>query len=523
MSLASRKRGLAAALAAAALSACDAGPPSPTVAPDAGLGADRLVAFEVSGVLTAKPGEDVRVGVLAAPSVRFVDVSLQGEYGDASLDAERLVPRDGRASFVLHAPSQPSLFSLHAKTDTGGAARLDVAVSRAGFARVRAVPSYRGSRPVNALVASAFLKATCRDLSAMKPVPDGAPLATGPLGQTLDLDNVPAGGRVSVAVRAGQYAFGCQDVSELPAGGSRDVPIELFDRALDLSAASLKVRVTFEPQPNEAVAWNERQSGAADLALAKFSPLGTAQDESARLLDAMADASAQATLFGQARAQGAWDGKVQAHLAQRPPSLRARAQGWLAASLPSTLGDLTLHLASGPGPEEATLGLLRVGAADAQVAGYVAPSPFLWKADGAEDAVRLEGSLRFSPSALACAMADEDAAAKIPGAKDVPTALALAVDCASLGQALGGYGSCGATCMEQLCGKALGALWAKAREATAQQPSELRINLGTKVEVGENAEPVSFAGAWLGEVRPFSGSSFGMRGSARGATGTVPK
>jgi hypothetical protein len=518
------RRGLPTALVLAALAACNDGAPAQPPLPEAGL-RGQLVAFEVSGVLTAKPGESVRIGLLAAPEVRSIAVSLQGEYDDASLDAERLVPKDGRASFLLHAPSQPSTFSVLAKTDSGSTARLDVAVSRAGFAKVRVLPSYKGTRALDTLVASAFLKATCKDLAAMKPVPDGAPLVTGPLGQPLDLDNVPAGGRVAVAVRAGQYAFGCDDVLELPTGGSRDVPVELFDRPVDLAKTDLEARFTFEPQPSELTAWNDLLTSASNLALAAFSPVGTTQDEAARLLDAMSDASGQTAAFGFARTQGAWDGKVKTHLAQRPPSLRVRAEAWLSAGLPSTLGDLVVHLASGPGPQQATLALVTLGAADAKTAGYAAPLPFLWAADGAEDAVRLEGSLQIAPSALACATADVDAAAKVPGAKDVPTALSLAVDCPALATTLGGFGACTGSCMEQLCGKALGSLWAKGRDASsaAQQMAALRVNLGTKVTVGESAEPTAFSGAWVGDVKPGSGPSFGMRGSAKGATGMVPK
>ncbi|HEX7601597.1 MAG TPA: hypothetical protein VF316_08330, partial [Polyangiaceae bacterium] len=212
MSLACRRLLLPAVLVVLSAACSGAGSGAAPVGGDAQAAA---LSFDVDGgVLTATPSQEVKVGILSHGTIGSVTLSLDGDYADASLDrATTTVDGSGDGEFVLRAPSVPATFSVVAVA-SGVKARLDVAVSRDGFATVRVTPDYKGKRPVPIVAASVFLQTTCADLAKLPPK-DGAPLVVGTPAETLVLPKVPAGAAVAVSVRIAHYASGCVDLDAL--------------------------------------------------------------------------------------------------------------------------------------------------------------------------------------------------------------------------------------------------------------------------------------------------------------------
>jgi len=511
------RRLLAGAGAAGWLLACNAGT-VPQNTGDGGVAAGSL-RFDMDGVLTLTPGQSVTVGLTAGAEITDVTLSLEGDYGDASIDANRVQLSGGRGSFELRAPKTPSTFALRATSAKPAAnARLDVAVGRDGFGTVRVTASYKGGRPAQQAWGSAFLKSSCKDLAKGTPK-DGAPLVAGAIGVPFDLKSVPAGGNVAVSVRLGHYSVGCADVADLPPNGTRDVSVDVYDLPLAVDAVDLEARLTFTPDTTEQAAWDGRMDAASQLVIGKVAPIGTPQDDATRLLDAMATV-AQNPAFGQARS-GGWDGKTATWLSQRP-SVRTTVLGWLSAGKASTLADVLFHIGPGPADQQASLALA------VKDSGLTIEVPFSLATD-ADDTLRLEGPIAVAPTAVVAHAADARAAADVAQATDVPSALAIKVDCAGLAQALlngqtYAYGACNAGCLEQLCSGGWAAIWKGAREASSKagDTSTVVVNASGKATVGDAAEPAALSGAWVGQVKGGASSPSTLHGALKAAKGQAP-
>ncbi len=492
----------------------------PLPAPDAG--AAGTVSFDEQGVLTAKPGEIVPIGITASAGVQAVQLTLLGDYADAALDRNQAATKDGHASVTLHAPTQAATFSIVAVAGVA-AARLDVSVSNNGFVTLRVTPTYGGSRPVAVVAASTFLAKVCSDLSG-KTVTDGAPLVPVSGLEPLVIDKVPADGHVAVQVRIGHYAVGCVDLDSLVPDTTRDVAVKVVDLPLDLASTDLETLLTFTPAPADKAAWLAVASSASDSVLASFLP--SQQQESAVLLDAMAAAAGNdASAFTAARQQNGWDTTVGAHLGAHLPTIHDRVATWLADGLPSTLGNLTAHLVTGQNKGEALLSLYNLGPMDAADAGVTAPAPFAWQGD-TEDVVHLQGGIAITPSRMVGAAADIRAHIDAPSAQGVPDALATLIDCDVLGKSLAGngyaYGQCDASCVSGLCSDGLASRWSSAVAVSQQDSMKVAITASAPVTVGEYAEPDAFAGTWVGQVTAPNVPSFASKGAAKANHGTLP-
>ena len=479
------------------------------------------LSFDVDGgVLTASPKEEVKVRIRSHGTIGSVTLSLDGDYADASLDRSTTkLDGGGDGEFVLRAPSIPATFSVVAVA-SGVKARLDVSVSRDGFATIRVSPDYQGKRPVPIVAASVFLQTTCADLAKLPPK-DGAPLVVGTASETLVLPKVPAGARVAVSVRIAHYASGCVDLEALTPNGTKDTTVKLFDRPLAVEAANLASTFTFTPEPPDKASWNAMLSSADAQLLNAFFP----DQEAKRLLDAMADATpspAEKTAFTTKRTQQGWDSTATSWLSQRLPSMHARAAAWSAASLPTILGDLT-GLLSGTPDQKALFAPATFGPLDAVKAGISVAAPFSLTAD-TDDTLHLHGIVVLLPTRLVAAAADRRAVVDFPAAKGVDSALDLAIDCAALGAALanGGYvyPTCDGSCAASLCRAGITAQWRGAADLSGKLGGSVLLDVTASASsaVGDDAEPISFNGAWVGQFTGTSMTAFAGKGAVKGYT-----
>ena len=518
MSLACRRLLLPAVLAVLS-AACAGESASPPVA--GGDAQAAALSFDVDGgVLTAAPSEEVKVRIRSHGIIGSVTLSLDGDYADASLDrGTAKLDGGGDGEFVLRAPSVPATFSVVAVA-SGVKARLDVAVSRDGFATIRVSPSYQGKRPVTIVAASAFLQTTCADLAKLPPK-DGAPLVVGTASETLVLPKVPAGARVAVSVRIAHYASGCVDLEALTPNETKDTTVKLFDRPLATDAANLASTFTFAPDPPDKASWNAVLAAAQTEVMNTFFP----DLEAKRLLDAMADAApspAEKSAFNAKRTQQSWDSATTTWLSQHAPSMHSRAVTWSSASLPTILGDLVGPLVGAP-DQKAVFTPSTLGTLDAVKAGISAAAPFSLTAD-TDDTLHLHGILVFLPTRLVAAGADRRAIVDFPAAKGVDSALDLAVDCAGLGNALanGGYvySTCDGSCAAALCRTAITAQWSGAADLSSKLGGSVLLDVTASASSagGEDAEPVSFDGAWVGQFTGTSMTAFACKGTVKGYT-----
>jgi hypothetical protein len=490
----------------------------------------QAVRFEVEGVLTVAPGQIIDVKILTPEASPKVSVGLEGDYLDGSVGASEIVPAEGVATVSLHAPTSPTTFSMRAKLDGSNDARLDVSVSASGFGTLRIASRYTGRRSATFVVGSVFVKGSCPEL-ALAPLKDGAPKISGPIETPLVIPSVPAGTRVAVSIRVGHYASGCLDIDALVPGVTRDVAVDVFDRALALDRTNLQTILTMEPEAADRQMWDAMLDTASAKALSAFAD---GAPESTLLLDAMqASAPSQATAdFAASRTQGNYETKTSAWLTAHPPTLRARATAWATAAKPDAFGNLGFHIDPGKSAGLAEITLQTFGVLAANEAGVTTRVPFGWTADAKtttlDDTVHLSGSVYVSPTALVTYAADRRAASEVPGATGVPSALATQIDCAGLATALVGagvsYPGCSVTCTAILCSAGLAEMWTRAHEASAAslEVTQIGLTASARVEVGDYAEPVAFTGAWVGQVSAPGNKSFALKGVAKAAFGTTP-
>lgn len=474
-------------------------PPAPSAA---------LIRFEQEGTITLAPGESRSIHVFASPptsyDVRFAligDDALDGWIENAAVKADA----DGMATMALHAPNQPTTFHLRASIvlsngDAGPSAETSVAVSAQGFGAVRVLPQYTGKRVVETWTASVVARTTCADLAMILPgEPDGALVAKAAFGKTPLVLNAPVGPNLAVAVRAGHYAWGCADTTDLKADGTLDVKVMIVDKPIELGATDLDLALTYEP---DAANYGALIGGASELLRDAFLPKGTA--EAALVLTAMGAATPvdQAALFDAARAAQAWDDLAAAHFSGLAMSLREREASWIAASLPLLTPEIKAHLAGkADAPGVAALSVLTIGGIDATDAGVPAVSPFSWTADPA-DTLILGGTVLWQPSRFVGAAALAGAKIEQPAAQTMADALAQAADCPGLAAQLSGFGSCDLGCLEALCKKALDDRWSHGLAASADAGliGHLTVTASGPAQIDDTAKPRGFKGLWLGTV-----------------------
>lgn len=464
-------------------------------------GPSASIAFTQQGTLTLHPGELATLRVTTSPPGPYeVSFYLVGNALDATLDRTTVVAAsDGSAEVTLRAPNHGTTFSVRAVLKDGPSVEAVVAVSDEGFGTLRVRASYAGKRPVESWIASAVAGVTCADLAPTLPAdPEGGIVASAAPDEVLLVPAVPVGPKVAVAVRAGHAMWGCSDAAGLVAGSETEVTVKIFDKPIELDAASLAFSLGWEPAPEPMA---ELLGSSTAQLLDAMWPEG--ESESARALDALvaslpADAVADGTA---AVVSGTWTDVAAVHWAAASLALRDTTGAWaesgLGASSPEITGRLQ-GLPAAPGKAAVTIeSFLGVSPADA---GIPAEHLLAWSAD-AEDKVLLTGALFWLPSRYVGAAVAVAAKAET-GAPSVPQALAQVVDCDALATSLGALPTCDVACVASACESGLASLWAAGRSASAEALSVGTLNLaaGGAATVGDAAEPLGWSGPWVGTL-----------------------
>ncbi len=148
--------------------------------------------------------------------------------------------------------------------------------------------------------------------------------------------------------------------------------------------------------------------------------------------------------------------------------------------------------------------------------------------------MHLSGAIDLASTPLVAHEADAHAAPTVTGAIDVPSAIALGIDCAGLASSLVGsgvsYGACDAACTADLCGTALATAWNVTATATAGGTDlvTMTITASAPADVGDRAEPAYVQGGWLGNVSgagvatPFSVSGSFLATEVPGSVAPLP-
>ncbi len=509
MFFASRRRAFAAAvLTALALGAgagCDEEAASPShVHTPAPSGA--ALSFDGTSTLTLAPGATHALSITATPAAAYsVRFTLLGDALDAFLDQSNVTADGGgHAAVTLHAPSKAATFHVRATLvdeagTAGPSAEIAVAVSADGFGVLSIQPTYLGHRQVDTWTATVVAGSSCAEVTPTLPEdPPGGLVASAPAGEAIAVSGAPVGPPLAVVVRAGHYAFGCTDASGLSSGGKLSVTVPVVDRPLDLSTAELSVKLSFAPDPDD---YTALVADAAEALGEAFIPQGS--KEGAVILNAMQAqvAASEVSDFTQQRIDGGWDAISTAHFAALDVPLRARCEAWAMAGMLLQDSSFVVKVSPGSGAGEGQVTVVRFGSMSAYAAGASASGMFAWSAE-ADDSVQLGGGITFQPTRFAGASCLEPAQADVPAATSASDALATLADCPGLAAELGSFGSCGTACVEGLCRSAIADRWSRAvgSSASAGKLGTLTVAAAASATAGDEAEPVSLSGHWLGKI-----------------------
>jgi hypothetical protein len=458
--------------------------------------------FDYIGMLTVGLREEHTLKVVVdPPQHQEVNFVLLGDPLDATLDHAVVVTNDeGRASVTLRTPNQSTKFYVRTWIMQGPADELNVAAVGDGFAPVEIVPIYKGDRLITDWTASIVTRATCADVSPLLPNEvNGAIPGHGFVGDPLIVEKVPVGPTLAVTVRAGEFAWGCTDAHDLVVGQTMKVKVNVIDKPIDVGATNLDVTFNLEPDPGAYAALLQSTSALMSEA---FVPKGF--DPGTALLDAIASRVPESMMstFADARMLGGWDTVVTNHLGLQPVSVHDALQAWLLTGLvdePSQFQATLKALPSVPG--SATLSPLRLGS----VAAHDAGMPGMHLVDltlDAGDVMHLGGGLYWLPSRYIGAVMTQKALQLMPDATTMADVLSALAACDVLGQTLGGFDTCDASCLAGLCHEALADRWEHALDASAYADGIGRINIAAAVTttVDNTAVPTSFQGSWLGSI-----------------------
>ncbi len=480
-----------------------------------------VVQFDTVGPVTAVPTQAIPLSLTVTGADTALTLWLEGDYADGSLSQGSLDTKRSHANLVLQTPSEPTTFTVHARTASGSEAHLQIKVASHGFSTITLLPGYAGKRAVGVVTGSVFLQTTCAELGGAA-LHDGLSVTNVSLGEPLQIAGIPAGPRVSILLRMAHYARGCVDIERLaPAVTTNLETVTLSDLPLDLGAAALDIHFTFEPLESDAASYSTVLGSGGLRAADAFFPVGTPQAnaEATTLLGAMSSEVpiAERPMFDANRNQGGWDGALASWLSTRQPSLRSRTLGWLTSAKAEALAPFYGRLTATPEAGKATIlpfawGAVGLGAP----AGVRIKQPFAWTATP-DDTVHLSGSFEFLPTAFLTHAADRYASLDLPAA-DVPAALSQVVECGALATSLVGngtsYSGCGAACTARLCASALATRWRAAELAStvANDVVAVVINASGGASSNDDAKLLDFHGSWVGNVISSTGSS-GMKGT----------
>ncbi len=499
--------------------------------------------FEMQPALAARQSVLLKVRALPAKTyqVSFALPSSEGDPLDAVLDrAASSTDENGIGSVLLTAPSSPTTFEVRA-TVLNRTATVSLTVEDRGLVTLQVSPSYPSAlRDITTWVATAHAGKTCADVPGIPP-PDGelkAPLA--PKDAAPVIARAPAGTQLAVTLRSGHFAGGCTSVDMLPPGpvdSFQQVKVTVLNRPIDLSVSSLGFVLDVEPGEQT---WSTTLTAAGTEMQAALR--GSSADDAGALLDAMRQASGDAAQsFQNARDDEAWDALLRSRWGQNSANkLRDLVGSWLSAgrqrfaAAEHPFSGTLLPLADAPADSETSSALLtmqHVAGIDAAHAGFVDGARASWSAS-ADDTIVLDTDLYFARTRLAAALAE--AAALSPAAdaetevQDAGGALALALDCESIGGALAGagadealaYPSCDAECLAEACVSAAQALWQRGADASGVDYSRLSITATGSANVDDVAAVTGLAGSWLGQLRDGKGT-LATRGAITAAAAPI--
>lgn len=458
------------------------------------------IVYEGESPLTLAPGERASLSFSVRPkdgaSVRF---ALVGDFGDASLDADRKPSTsDGEVSVELFAPSSSRTFLVRASLDSGAFAEVPISVSGLGFGSIEVVPVYSGSRSIHRWTATVATGTTCAELVG-NPPPDG-PLvseATPPSHPTVHA--APVGPALVVTVRAGHFAGGCLDVKDLVVFEQKRVTIPLDDRPLDLSEAELSVRLSFGDE--------DRLGKLAFFDEATERLKGAFVEEGAEgLLDRMRQALPEGTGpgFDTAREIGHFDALLDAFLDQRGTTPRGLLVSWIEE------GRQGLDFASGlegwlrangtkdQGLLEPSL-LLGVGS------GSISPATVSFSATPG-DRIQFGGTTTFSEPALLLGAVAQRVIDEPWGAPHLGEPLAKALSCEEVGELLAGghpVQGCADGCLIAACEQALARYWEEglSKAGPFEAETTLSFTVTGVAEIDDHARISGFSGGWVGGLQ----------------------
>jgi hypothetical protein len=493
--------------------------PAPSSGADAGASPISALRFDVAGgLLCANDAGAAAICVPTSKAITFglagipgtvVDLSLSGDYADAALSAQQVTLSETVTQMTLASSSTTSSFLIVARVGRPGeqeSVALHVTVTTSGLhATIDASPVYAGLRPATTFYAAGFELSTCAELTANAPDASTVAWTSGPNGVAIGVGAL-AVERVAVQMRLGHYAFGCADVAPLAPGTTTAILVEIYDVPMALSLTNLSAGFSFTPDATASSGWAMTMQAAVARIEGAF--FGSTTPDGTALLDAMragiATSGAQAQ-FDLKRQQGGWDTLAATWLSTRGATISARADTWLTAATTDGIGPLGATIGNGTTNGTAPVSVATFGSLTSEAAGITQPSSFKWTAD-ANDTVHLSGEIDLTSTPLVGHEADGHAASSASGATDVPSAIALGIDCTGLASSLVGtgvsYGTCNAACTTTLCGTALATAW-KSAIAAAPGGADVvatTITASAQAKVGDLAEPAYVEGGWLGVV-----------------------
>ncbi len=468
------------------------------------------------------PGQARTIRVQASPpGIYRVRFTLLGDALDASLSQSDVdTDPEGAAEVILTAPTTApgTTFTVRAAVNTEVSDLLTVTVNPDGSARVQVEPHYNGHRNVTTWVASIHPGEKCADLSGT--LTDGSPAAQTPAAEQPFLANVPVGAPVAVTVRAGHFAVGCTDVTDLKANQVNPVAVDVYDLPLRLDTP-FSVELTAS---SVAPSWRDTLAPVLDLEAVKAAVLGQAQNDAGALLDAMQklapvpEPSTTIKAFATARNDGNWDAQLAypptppvgtVYKAVTDTALRTPIERWLGRA-PDRI-DATASLVArieptDPGSARMTPSAL-AGVSGTDADHGLGSATVAWSADP-DDTLLLGARLTWTPAKLLARLAEAEATAET-GAPGAALALSLVVDCSSVARMLLAagaerdrisFGSCDQQCTADLCAGALAALWHTAIDALPATSAVIDISATAKTTADDEARPRSCQGSWRGTV-----------------------
>jgi hypothetical protein len=461
------------------------------------------IGFQVGGELILRAGQTASIRIQVQPPGEYdVRFALLGETRDAFLSRDvTKTDASGLADTSLTVLAASSSFGVRAAA--GAASKmLHIVTLEASEGSLIVTPQYEGNRAHPAWTASVHVNQTCAGLQGI-PFPDGSIIVTA-IGDSVRVGGIPADVPLAAVVRAEQYIGGCRTIPALRASADTFIDIDVMDRPMQISGLQLQIALGVESTPMLNPALDE-------LAFRAVLPLaGSAPDDLAALLDAMASLAANRAAFDQARTARGWRGVLVADLdpTMVDSGLRGMIQGWMRTGLGRlSQPDAIVGTLSTLGPEGmASMELASVIGLSPEAAGFPVQSAASALAE-TEDFLRIGATLSWLPSPFLAAAANLVVVSEDPARTSAADAMATQFDCENMatllvnagatpGQAFAG---CNQACMLDLCRGAMVQLWS--RVAGSDLPAvPWQISAASRAEIDENARLIHVEGNWIGSL-----------------------